>query len=560
MTTHYTFGDREHVALPLLPCQTTRNGQTNRDLRHDFLRALHPEGYRDLRAFRKGESPKTASVPAADVATVDTFADRFHDHDVFVGVAPRLNSEGRDITACAALHALFIDYDFKMSSEAEALRALASFPLTPSIVVNSGGGLHCYWLLNEPLDLQNDGSVLAKQILRALATALGADLTAAEPARVLRLPGTLNHKYVPPRPVVVEALSEQRRYSLAAIREVLPPVEETAETPTVPVEHELTSAERMRLASLALLYQPAGYQQGYRPDDPVQNGDQETFRVCCIVAHDFDLPFNEAYMVLQAWNARCRPPWPARLLQDKLHGAIKYAKGVRGARLDFARDLKKEPPSIIKNEPNILLAFTKLHINGRWDAFALKLFLTRDDQRPCLYDDKVEIPLRNEIAGRFGLDLTRQQLSEVLKSLAWRQSYHPVHEYLSSLQWDGTPRIDDWLTTYGGAVATPFVRAVGAIVLLAAVRRVREPGCKFDELLILESKQGTFKSSALRALCPNDGWFSDDLPLGADAKEIIERTAGKWLIEAAEMYGSDREANRLKTMLSRQRDGPVRLA
>ena len=60
---------------------------------------------------------------------------------------------------------------------------------------------------------------------------------------------------------------------------------------------------------------------------------------------------------------------------------------------------------------------------------------------------------------------------------------------------------------------------------------------------------------------PLDEWFSDDLPLGVDSKLTIERTAGKWLIEAAELHGNrGRETETLKAFLSRQVDGPVRLA
>jgi hypothetical protein len=55
----------------------------------------------------------------------------------------------------------------------------------------------------------------------------------------------------------------------------------------------------------------------------------------------------------------------------------------------------------------------------------------------------------------------------------------------------------------GGRLIAPdgeFARAVSAIVLIAAVRRVRKPGCKFDEMLVLESPQGQGKSTALRTL------------------------------------------------------------
>ena len=86
------------------------------------------------------------------------------------------------------------------------------------------------------------------------------------------------------------------------------------------------------------------------------------------------------------------------------------------------------------------------------------------------------------------------------------------------------PRLDKWLTTYSGAEDT--VTRSGHSWLVAAVRRVRKPGCKFDEMVVLESPQGTNKSSALAlmAVCPD--WFSDDLPLNAPAQQIIERIAG----------------------------------
>ena len=47
------------------------------------------------------------------------------------------------------------------------------------------------------------------------------------------------------------------------------------------------------------------------------------------------------------------------------------------------------------------------------------------------------------------------------------------------------PRLDTWLTTYAGAEDTPLNRAVGRLMLIAAVRRIRTPGVKFDEMVVL---------------------------------------------------------------------------
>jgi predicted P-loop ATPase len=145
-----------------------------------------------------------------------------------------------------------------------------------------------------------------------------------------------------------------------------------------------------------------------------------------------------------------------------------------------------------------------------------------------------------------------------------------VRDYLNTLTWDGEPRINTWLVVYGGAEddakneaddSLSYLEAVSAIPLMAAVKRIYEPGCKYDEMLVLESSQGLQKSSALRALCPDDAWFSDDLALNIDSKELIECSLGKWIIEASDLSGKRKtEIEKLKAMMSRQVDGPARMA
>jgi predicted P-loop ATPase len=128
-----------------------------------------------------------------------------------------------------------------------------------------------------------------------------------------------------------------------------------------------------------------------------------------------------------------------------------------------------------------------------------------------------------------------------------------VTNYLDALVWDGVPRIDRWLVDLAGADDTPYVRAASRAMLVAAVRRVRQPGCRFDVMPILEGPQGCCKSAALRILA-GDVWFTDDFPL-SDTRRLIEATAGKWIVEAAElrcMGAGDVAA--LKACLSRPHD------
>ena len=111
---------------------------------------------------------------------------------------------------------------------------------------------------------------------------------------------------------------------------------------------------------------------------------------------------------------------------------------------------------------------------------------------------------------KFGIRPAIEFFRTVVHDAARTNAHHPVREYLDGLQWDGTAQLDRWLTIYGQAEDTPYVQAVGRLVLLAAVRRVRDPGTKFDQMPVLEGEQGTNKSSALAALAVEEDWFSDD--------------------------------------------------
>lgn len=77
---------------------------------------------------------------------------------------------------------------------------------------------------------------------------------------------------------------------------------------------------------------------------------------------------------------------------------------------------------------------------------------------------------------------------------AKENAFHPVRDYLRSLKWDGTERLNHWMHLTLGAPDTPFVRAVGRKTLIAAVARAFKPGCKVDTVLVLEGPQGNVSS------------------------------------------------------------------
>jgi hypothetical protein len=116
--------------------------------------------------------------------------------DLYLGVAPRTRQEGtRD--AVKRLHVLYVDADTP-----EAIAALEEFEPAPSVVIGSGSGQHAYWSLWPPASPDE-----AEKANKRLAHALGADMRATDAARILRPPGTFNHKTGAPVPVEIDHLA-----------------------------------------------------------------------------------------------------------------------------------------------------------------------------------------------------------------------------------------------------------------------------------------------------------------------------------------------------------------
>jgi hypothetical protein len=127
----------------------------------------------------------------------------------------------------AALNCLYAEFDAKDfgGSLDETLAHVRGLAVQPSVIVASGGGYHCYWLLAEPFVLDTDKArERAVDVQHRWVAFVGGDDAAKDIARVLRVPGTLNQKYSPPRPVTFVEQNYSRTYTLDALRAMLPAV------------------------------------------------------------------------------------------------------------------------------------------------------------------------------------------------------------------------------------------------------------------------------------------------------------------------------------------------
>lgn len=160
--------------------------------------------------------------------------------------------------------------------------------------------------------------------------------------------------------------------------------------------------------------------------------------------------------------------------------------------------------------------------------------------------------VRNYIENIYGIS-SAMKVDDSLALEIERNTIHPIQEYLNGLEWDGKPRIEDTLIHYFGASDTIFTREAFKKIMVAAVARVMEPGCKFDYVLVFVGEQGIKKSMFLNILAKRK-WFSDSFST-VHGKEAYEQLQGAWIIEIAELSALRKaEIEAVKHFISKQKD------
>jgi hypothetical protein len=139
--------------------------------------------------------------------------------NIYFGVAPRFRGAGGKKDSVSRVLALWADIDIGVSDEADKQEqldlVLASFILAPTAVVDSGRGLHLYWRIEQTTDFE-----AVEQANKAIADLLSGD-DVSDRARILRVPGTFNHKQDEPLTVKVLDLNKAFIYKLQDVTAAL---------------------------------------------------------------------------------------------------------------------------------------------------------------------------------------------------------------------------------------------------------------------------------------------------------------------------------------------------
>ncbi|MCA0339748.1 MAG: hypothetical protein LCH99_08425 [Proteobacteria bacterium] len=531
----------------------------NTDETLEFLERMFSNGPRHLVAIDQTGRVTARTFAAVEADEMWAWIDArqgeanlyFHVNEMRPGFANKKATKD-DVSAALFTH---VDIDDDNGKE-----LLLSFSPAPTVILFSGGGYHGYWKLEDA----NSDLVRVEAINTAVAKAVGGD-NCHNIDRIMRLPGTVNIPNARKRargrkPELARVIKADwsLRYSL----DELPQGEDPA--PAGP-KGAVALAGRIVPVSLEMLplsVSPATrmlIELGDDPDRPrdkpgarFRSRSEVVFRVACDLA-----------------RAGCQEEVIAGVLVNPAFGvarsvlektkAIQYA--LRQARSALAAVSNGWPDAYPGGVPkasmrNTVLALQRLEFTFSHDLFRHRKVINGamlDEHAGEISDDACAL-LRKFVIDAFGFDPKAENVRDAVTQLCLEHTFHPIRQMLDALTWDNIARVDDWLVRYMGAEDTPLNRAIGRIMLIAAVRRVREPGVKFDTIVVLEGKQGTGKSTALRILA-GPGNHSDNEMLTLDTKAQMEAMEGVWIYELSEMSGLNKgEVERMKAFASRDVD------
>ena len=156
------------------------------------------------------------------------------------------------------------------------------------------------------------------------------------------------------------------------------------------------------------------------------------------------------------------------------------------------------------------------------------------------------------------------ELDGYIATIANKNSYHPVRDWLDAQEWDGKDRLPDYYDTIicgansqsaGNQLKETLMRKWA----LALVAGLYEPQFSMEGVLCLYGRQGIGKTSWAYGLIPKEfgnRWIKDAVALDVHSKDSVMKAVGTWITELGELDStfkkSDLEA--LKAWITEKQD------
>ena len=458
-------------------------------------------------------------------------------------------------------------------------------PFEPSMLVNSGYGLHGYYLLNKPLIITDNNRKIATQTNKNLLDLIRQNAqeyakavdSVQDLARILRVPGTFNYKLKESPQLVILTLTQDIRYNWADLKTRTTPITSTSseascqtvgehvETPNLTDKEIIEKIRQSKQGGLFSKLFDDGDISDYADDNSSAdlalmnilpfwvNGNAEAmkriFGLSALAQRDkwkdrADYREMTIATAIESWNGEYygkRSDIPESYLATPLDCDDK----------GNVRNKTKNYITILEKDSNLKGLIAKDDFSGKLIKRKKSVWSKLDDSNRA-WTDADDAQLRIYIETEYGIR-SPHLLSDAIIQISLENRFHPVQEFLNNLPaWDGMERAEKFFVDTLGVDDTEYSRSITKHWLLAAVKRTFIPGCKFDYCLILSGSQGIGKSTVLSKL--GGKWFNDSID-NINGKDALEQLQGSWIIELGEMQATKKAENEaIKSFISRTTD------
>lgn len=216
-----------------------------------------------------------------------------------------------------------------------------------------------------------------------------------------------------------------------------------------------------------------------------------------------------------------------------------------------------------ENICRILRHHSKFKNTLQYDAFKNSVEIKKkikDIEKWVQFEDYDVINIQTAISVMFPFfsRISKNTVADAISSIFRENTIDSASDYITALKWDGTARLDTWLMSTYGTPDDIYHRAVGSNWMKGLIKRIIEPGCKFDYVLVLEGEQGLKKSTSLGVI----GTVYKDQPswhvettMSPDNKDFFMQFQGKAIIEFSEGETLSRtEVKKMKAIITTQSD------
>ena len=297
----------------------------------DTLNKVHPQQNKQtFQTFPDKETP-TKIPPKILHGSADELFKRLSSlNDQLSGIYSTVNQtnlQGRKTENVVRIRALFCDCD-----EGD----LPTFPVKPSMLIQSARGQHAYWILSDDMPFEAFAGVQ-----KAIAQKYNADPKICDLPRVMRVPGFFHHKKDPFIVKIVECGGETYLW-----KDVVTGLGLEIDKSNQIKKSSYDRNDNLHVSRDQRISRCESYLDRVSPAIEGQGGDAHTYYVAGI-GHDFGLYKEEFWPLLLRWNLKCQPPWEEVELRQKMERAYERARGEFGNLLFLNRESVEAHPECI---------------------------------------------------------------------------------------------------------------------------------------------------------------------------------------------------------------------